>query len=93
MTTAAAAESDRAFPRPSVVGPVVGRAVTERHVHEHDQAQSASLRHEHLGGGRGDQPVEQHDGVVGDPLDDAGEGRERRRVGSRPAAGYGVLVH
>ena len=67
--------------------------MAERHVHEHDQSQPARLRDQHLGGGRGDQPVEQHDGVVRDLLDDAGESRVGRRIGSRPAAGHGVLAH
>ena len=80
MTTAAAAESDRALPRPRRA--VVRRAVAERHVHEHDQPQPARVRHEHLGDRRGDQPVEQHDGVVGDPPDDVRRGRRAtpRRV-------------
>ncbi len=48
---------------------------------------------EHVGGRRCDQPVEQDHGIVGDPLGHAVEGRKRRRVGSRPSAGHGVLVH
>ena len=84
---------DRAFSRPGLVGPAVGRAVTERHVDEHDQPQTARLRHEYLRGRRGNEPVEQHDGAIGDPLHGAGKGGERRRVGSAPEAGYGVLVH
>ena len=83
----------RAFPHPDIVGHAVCRPMAQRHVDEHDQAQPARLRHHHLGGRRGDQPVEQNDGVVGDPPDDAIEGGERRRVGRRPGAGYGVLVH
>ena len=85
------AREDRALPLAGVAG--LTRRVAQRHVHEHDQPQPARLRHQHLGGRRGDQPVEQHDGVVGDLLDDAGEGGARRRVGPRPGAGYGVLVH
>ncbi len=84
---------DRMLPCPGAVASVICGTVSQRHVHEHDQPQPARLRHEHLRGRRGDQPVEQHDGAVGDPLDDAREGSARHPVGSRPGAGYGVLVH
>ena len=80
----------RALPRPGVS---IRRVVAQRHVHERDQPQPARVGHQHLRGGRGDQPVEQHHGVVGDPLDDAGEGGVRRCVRSRPGAGNGVLSH
>ena len=93
VTTRGGTREDRALPRPGLLGPVIGRAIAQRHVHEHDQPQPARLRHQRLGGRRGDQSVEQHDGVVGDPPDDVGEGGARRRVGSRPAARHGVLVH
>ena len=66
---------DRAFAPPDRRRPSAP-AVAQRHVHEHDQAQPARLRHQHLGGRRGDQSVEQHDGAVGDPL-------RRRRRGRR----------
>ena len=79
---------DRAFLRPDILP-----AVAQRHVHEHHQPQPARLRHQHLRGRRGDQPVEQHDGAVGDPPDDAGEGGVRRSAGPRPGAGHGVDVH
>ena len=70
------------------------RAVTagaERHVHEHDLPQPARLRHEHRRGGGRDEPVEQHDGTVGDPP------TRTRQSGcsaapARPGAGHGVLV-
>ena len=55
--------------------------VAERHVHEHDLPQPARVRNERLGGGGGDQPVEQHHGAVRDPLDRAREVAD------------GVLVH
>jgi hypothetical protein len=71
---------------------VVWRAVAERHVDEHDQPQAVRLRHEHLRGGRGDQPVEQHDGVIGDLPQGLFEGRERCRVGTAPEAGDVALV-
>ena len=54
--------------------PVILPAVAQRHVHEHHQPQPARLRQQHLRGRRGDQPVEQHDGAVGDPVDDTREG-------------------
>ena len=57
----------------------VVRPVAERHVHEHDQPQPARRRHEHVRGRRGDEPVEQHDGAVGEVVDDAGKGGVRRR--------------
>ena len=84
---------DRALAGPGVVGPAVCGAAPQRHVHEHDEAQPAGLGHEHLGGRGRDQPVEQHDGVVGNAFDDAGQGGERRRVGPAPEAGHRVLVH
>ena len=63
VTTAAAADSTARSRAGDVVRP---RAVAERHVHQDDQPQPARLRHQHLRGRRGDQPVQQHDGAVGD---------------------------
>jgi hypothetical protein len=62
-------------------------------VNEHGQVQPARLGHEHLGRGRGDQPVEQDDGAVWDAAEGIAQGRER--CGSRPgpAHAHGVLVH
>jgi hypothetical protein len=67
--------------------------VAERHVHEHDLPQPARLRHERLGGGGRDQPVEQHHGAVRYPLHGAREGGVPRRSGPRPGAGHSVLAH
>ena len=77
----------------ALLRPVTLPAVAERHVHEHHQPQPARLRQQHLRGRRGDQPVEQHDGAVGDPVDDTREGGVRRCAGPRPGAGHGVDVH
>ena len=47
--------------------------VLERHVHEHDLPQPVRLGDEHVGRRRGDQPVEQHDRAVRQPLERARE--------------------
>ncbi len=65
---------DLALARPDRAGLVVRRAVAERHVDEHDLPEAARVRHERLGGGACDQPVEQHHGPVRDPPDGAREG-------------------
>ena len=93
MTTAAAAARTARSRARTVAGLAVRRAVAQRHVHEHDLPQPARLRHERLGGGGGDQPVEQHHGAVGDPRDGAREGGVPRRAGPRPGAGDRMLVH
>ncbi len=80
---------DHALSPPRVV---VGWAVAERHVDEHDEAEATRLRYQHLGRGRGDQPVEQHDGVIGDLSQGLLEGRERCRAGTIPETGDGALV-
>ena len=84
---------DLALARPDRAGFLVRRAVAERHVHEHDLPQPARLRHERLGGGGRDQPVEQDDGAIRNPSDNAREGGVPRLAGPRPGAGHGVLVH
>ena len=63
-----------ALARPDRAGLVVRRAVAERHVDEHDLPEAARVRHERLGCGACDQPVEQHHGPVRDPPDGAREG-------------------
>ncbi len=73
----------RSTARSRVRAPSSAASMAQRHVHEHDQPQPARLRHEHLRGRRGDQPVEQHDGAVGDLPDGVGEGGDGR---PRPAA-------
>ena len=84
---------DRALPFADGIGLAGARAVTERHVHEHHQPHSARVGHEHGGGGRGDESVEQHHRPVGDLRHDAVQGGQRRRVGVRPGAGHLVLAH
>ena len=84
---------DLALARPDRAGLVVARAVAQRHVHEHDLPQPARVRHERLGGGGRDQPVEQHHGAVRDPPDGARERGVPRSAGPRPGAGHGMLVH
>ena len=74
-------------------GVAVCRIPAQRHVHERDETQPVRLGHQHLRSRRGDEPVEQREGAVGDVLDDAGERRVRRCVGSRPGARHGVDVH
>ncbi len=93
MTTAAAAARTSRSRARTVSDLVVGRAVAQRHVHEHDLPQAARVRHERLGGGGRDQSVEQHDGAVGDPRDGARQGGVARRAGPRPGAGDRMLVH
>ncbi len=90
---AAAAGEDLALARSDRAGLVLRRAVTERHVHDHDLPQPARLRHERFGGGGRDQPIEQHHGAIRNPPDGAREGGVTRLAGPRPAAGHGVLVH
>ena len=80
-------------PRPPVPGRRRPPGRPQRHVHERDQPQPARLRHQHLRGRRGDQPVEQHHGAVGNPPDDAGERGVGGLVGPRPGAGHGVHAH
>ena len=67
--------------------------MAQRHVHEHDLPQPACVRHERVGGGGRDQPVEQHHGAVRDPLHGARESGVPRRAGPRPGAGDRMLVH
>ena len=73
---------------PAGLGPVA-----QRHVHEHDLPQPARVRHEHVGGGGRDQPVEQHRGAVRDPSGGTRERGEPRLPRPRPRAGHGVLAH
>ena len=84
---------DLALARSDRAGLIVRRAVSERHVHEHDLPQAARLRHERFGGGARDQPVQQHHGAIRDPPDGARQGGVRRFAGPRPGAGHGVFVH
>ena len=84
---------DLALARPDRAGLVARRPVAERHVHEHNLPQPVRLRHERLGGGGRDQPVEQHHGAIRNPPDGAREGSVPRLAGPRPGAGHGVLVH
>jgi hypothetical protein len=67
--------------------------VAQRHVHEHDLAHPARLRHERLGGGGRDQPVEQHERAVRDLLDGAGQIGLPHGAGPRPGAGDRMLAH
>ena len=69
------------------------RAVTEGHVDQHDQAQPASLGHEHLGSARGEESVEQRHRTIGDLPHHTSQGSEGRRVRARPAPDHGVLAH
>jgi hypothetical protein len=62
-------------------------------VHEHDQVEAARLRHDHLGRRRSDEPIEEHEGVAWDPLDDRFECGKRSQVAAGPRTGDGVLVH
>ena len=60
------------------------RTVAERHVNEHDLPQPAPVRHERFGGGRRDQPVEEHHGAVRNLLGGPREGG---------GVAHGVLAH
>jgi hypothetical protein len=84
---------DVALARLDGAGVAVGRAVAQRHVHEHDLPQPVRLRHERLRGGRRDQPVEQDHRAVRDPPDGAREGGVARRAEPREGVGDRMLVH
>ena len=90
VTTAAAAARTSRSRRGDLV---IQRAVAQRHVHQDDLPQPARVRHERLGGGGRDQPVEQDHGAVRNPPDRACQGGVPRGAGSRPGAGHRVLVH
>ena len=62
-------------------------------MHERGEAQSAGVALEHLGGRARDQPVEEHDSVVGDAPQNAVQRGEGRGVGRPPESGHGMLVH
>ena len=75
------------------LGRLAGGAVTQRHVQEDHQSEAPRFRHQYPGRRRGDQPVEQNHGPVGETPDDIVQGGERPGVGARPVPGHGVLAY
>ena len=67
--------------------------LAERHVQQHHHAQPRGRGDQHVGGRRGDQPVDQDDRAGGQSGEDPGQRRTRRRVRRRPRPGDRVLVH
>ena len=67
-------------------------AVPQRHVHQHHVAEPVAVPGQQVGDRGGHQAVEQHDGVIGDPLEAPLQPGARGRVGPRPVTGDRPLV-
>jgi hypothetical protein len=67
--------------------------VTEREVDQHDEAQPARVRGEHVGHRARDEPVEEHVGAVRHGCKAPTQLSARHRVGLRPRAAHGDLAH
>ena len=72
---------------------VAAGALAKRHMNERNQPDSRRVWHEDIGSRRPDEPVDECDGAVRNPLHHAGERRVGRSVRTRPRAGHGVHLN
>jgi hypothetical protein len=83
----------RTLPGPGQADVVPRQPAAQRHVDQDHQAQAARLDGQQFRDHGGDQPVHQHERPIGDLREDPAQASQRRRVGTGPRPGCGVLVH